>query len=60
MTASVLALAPNQGREEDFLCLRLQFFDLLLVELLRHVEIVHGEGPEGGEELRRDVLPDLQ
>ena len=54
------AIPCNEGGEEDFLCLlRLQFFDLLLVEELGDVEIVHGERPEGGEELGRDVLPHL-
>lgn len=38
----------------------LHFGDLTVVCLHGHREVAHAQGPEGGEELRRDIFPHLR
>ncbi|KAF3841222.1 hypothetical protein F7725_007084 [Dissostichus mawsoni] len=47
-----------QGVVLDGLDLDLELVDLAVVGRMRHGQVVHGEGPEGGVELRADVVPD--
>lgn len=42
----------------DLLDLRLELIDLTLVGSMWHGQVVHGEGPEGGVELRAEIIPD--
>lgn len=41
----------------DGLDLHLQLVDLPVVGVVRHRQVVHGEGPEGGVELGSKVIP---
>lgn len=41
----------------DSLDLHLQLVDLTVVGIVRHRQVVHGEGPEGGVELRSNIIP---